>query len=48
VYSALISIVLFDQIPDLWSFIGYIAIFGASLYMFLKNNKGDKELAKMK
>src|SRR5699024_12404543 len=47
VYSALISIVLFDQIPDLWSFIGYIAIFGASLYMFLKNNKGDKELAKM-
>src|SRR5699024_3009799 len=48
VYSALISIVLFGQIPDLWSFIGYIAIFGASFYMFLKNNKGDKELAKMK
>jgi drug/metabolite transporter (DMT)-like permease len=39
VYSALISIFLFGQIPDLWSIIGYIIIFGASLYMFLKNNK---------
>src|SRR5699024_1442303 len=48
VYSALISIVLFDQIPDLCIFIEYIAIFGASLYMFIKNNKRDKELAKMK
>lgn len=48
VYSALISIVLFGQIPDLWSFVGYIAIFGASFYMFLKNNKSDKEIAKMK
>lgn len=48
VYSALISIVLFDQIPDLWSLIGYMAIFGASLYMFFKNNQGNKKLAKMK
>ncbi|OIU68755.1 DMT family transporter [Rossellomorea aquimaris] len=39
VYSALISIFLFGQIPDLWSIIGYVIIFGASLYMFLKNNK---------
>ncbi|NQD65035.1 DMT family transporter [Bacillus haikouensis] len=39
VYSALISIFLFGQIPDMWSIIGYIIIFGASLYMFLKNNK---------
>jgi drug/metabolite transporter (DMT)-like permease len=39
VYSALISISLFGQIPDMWSIIGYIIIFGASLYMFLKNNK---------
>ncbi|MGM8365633.1 DMT family transporter [Virgibacillus sp. W0181] len=48
VYSALISIVLFGQIPDMWSIIGYIAIFGASFYVFLKNNQGDKKLAKMK
>lgn len=48
VYSALISIVLFGQIPDMWSILGYIAIFGASLYMFLKNNQDAKELGKMK
>lgn len=48
VYSALISIVLFDQIPDLWSLIGYMAIFGASLYMFLKNNQSNEKIAKMK
>lgn len=45
VYSALISIMLFGQVPDLWSFIGYFAIFGASLYMFLKNNQADKKRA---
>ncbi|MCA1022625.1 DMT family transporter [Halobacillus litoralis] len=39
VYSALISILLFGQIPDLLSVAGYLTIFGASLYMFLKNNK---------
>lgn len=39
VYSGLISIMLFGQIPDIWSIIGYFAIFGASLYMFLKNNQ---------
>ncbi|GAA0437659.1 MAG: DMT family transporter [Bacillota bacterium] len=38
IYSAFISIVLFDQIPDVWSIIGYITIFGASFYMFLRNN----------
>lgn len=36
VYSGLISIFLFGQIPDIFSILGYIAIFGASLYMFLK------------
>ncbi|AIF43081.1 DMT family transporter [Virgibacillus sp. SK37] len=47
VYSALISIVLFGQIPDIWSIIGYIAIFGASFYMFLKNNHENKKLSKI-
>ncbi|WP_456272207.1 DMT family transporter [Bacillus sp. AK031] len=42
VYSALISIVLFGQIPDLLSIAGYIIIFGASFYMFIKNKEGDK------
>ncbi|XXM72160.1 DMT family transporter [Lysinibacillus sphaericus] len=39
VYSALISIFLFGQVPDKWSITGYIIIFAASLYMFLRNNK---------
>src|SRR5690625_4836563 len=43
VYSGLISIILFGQIPDLWSVVGYVAIFGASLYMFLKNNRMAKK-----
>ncbi|MFD1019470.1 DMT family transporter [Thalassobacillus hwangdonensis] len=43
VYSALISIVLFGQIPDILSVLGYIIIFGASFYMFLKNNRLGKQ-----
>ncbi|ELK47612.1 DMT family transporter [Halobacillus sp. ACCC02827] len=43
VYSALISILLFGQIPDILSVIGYVVIFGASLYMFLRNNKEAKK-----
>ncbi|WP_347551934.1 DMT family transporter [Pseudalkalibacillus hwajinpoensis] len=42
VYSALISIVLFGQIPDAWSILGYIVIFSASFYMFLRNNREAK------
>ncbi|WP_077325171.1 DMT family transporter [Virgibacillus siamensis] len=46
VYSALLSIVLFGQIPTLISVIGYIIIFGSSFYMFLKNNQTDMKQAK--
>lgn len=46
VYSALISIILFDQLPDILSLLGYVTIFGASLYMFLKNNQNDKDQTK--
>ncbi|WP_164669439.1 DMT family transporter [Virgibacillus doumboii] len=46
VYSALLSIVLFGQIPTILSVIGYFIIFGASFYMFRKNNKMDLEEAK--
>lgn len=46
VYSALLSIVLFGQIPTLLSVIGYVIIFGASFYMFLKNNRMDKQEAR--
>lgn len=43
VYSGIFSILFFGQIPDLWSILGYLAIFGASLYMFLRNNRDLKE-----
>ncbi|WP_173917056.1 DMT family transporter [Halobacillus sp. Marseille-Q1614] len=43
VYSALISIFLFGQVPDWLSIVGYFTIFGASLYMFIRNNKEAKE-----
>ncbi|MGG1686070.1 DMT family transporter [Pseudalkalibacillus sp. NRS-1564] len=46
VYSALISIVLFGQIPDAWSIIGYIVIFSASFYMFIRNNREAKKVEK--
>ncbi|MDQ0484504.1 DMT family transporter [Guptibacillus hwajinpoensis] len=42
VYSALISIVLFGQIPDAWSILGYVIIFSASFYMFMRNNREAK------
>ncbi|MDU2489071.1 MAG: DMT family transporter [Clostridium celatum] len=41
-FSAIISIVLFNVIPDYLSIIGYIIIFAVSLYMFLYNKKLDK------
>ncbi|MBY7141893.1 DMT family transporter [Virgibacillus sp. NKC19-3] len=44
VYSGIISILLFGQIPDFWSILGYLAIFGASFYMFLRNNRDLREV----
>lgn len=41
-FSAIISIVLFNVIPDYLSVIGYIIIFAVSLYMFLYNKNLDK------
>lgn len=41
-YSTIISIVLFKQVPDALSFVGYAAILGALIYMFMKNYKADK------
>lgn len=43
VFSAIISIVLFGVIPDIYSFIGYIIIFMASFYMFIFNKQNDTE-----
>ncbi|WP_346889306.1 DMT family transporter [Clostridium sp. UBA1056] len=42
IFSAIISMVIFDQLPDALSILGYIVIFSASLYMFMYNKKLDK------
>lgn len=39
IFSAIISFVIFNTLPDLYSFIGYIIIFSASYYIFRYNKK---------
>lgn len=39
VFSALFGWVFFGQIPDQYSVLGYLIIFGVSLFMFMRNNK---------
>lgn len=39
VYAGILGFLFFAEIPDLWSIIGYVSIFIASLYMFMKNNR---------
>lgn len=46
IFSAIISMILFNQIPDKFSFLGYMIIFSASFYMFLYNKKLDKVVRK--
>lgn len=41
-FSAIISLILFNVLPDFLSVIGYLIIFAVSLYMFLYNKKLDK------
>lgn len=48
IFSAIISLVFFNVLPDYLSFIGYLIIFGASLYMFIYNKKLDKSENKAK
>ncbi len=36
-YTAIFSIIFFNEVPDMLSIVGYIIIFGASYYMFMKN-----------
>ena len=43
IFSAIISLCLFGVLPDYLSVIGYLIIFGSSLYMFINNKKLDKQ-----
>jgi drug/metabolite transporter (DMT)-like permease len=39
IFAALLGYALFDQLPDIYSIWGYVIICGASVAMFLYNNK---------
>ena len=39
IFAALLGFMLFDQIPDIYSFIGYFIIIAAACAMFIYNNK---------
>jgi len=41
IFSAIISMVIFNQSPDILSVLGYIVIFSAAFYMFMYNKKLD-------
>lgn len=42
IFSAILSIFIFNQIPDMLSVIGYLIVFCAAFYIFLYNKKLDK------
>ena len=42
IFSALLGFILFSQLPDIWSFIGYVIICGIGIAMFFYNNRKDK------
>lgn len=42
IFSALLGFILFSQLPDIWSFIGYVIICGVGVAMFIYNNRRDK------
>jgi len=39
IFSAIIGFFLFNNVPDIFSIIGYIIIFGSAYYMFMQNKK---------
>lgn len=43
-YTAIFSVIIFNEVPDLLSIAGYIIIFGASYYMFMKNRPPKESL----
>lgn len=47
-FSALFSIIVFNEIPDALSILGYIIIFGASYYMYMKNRPPKRERERLK
>ncbi|MEG1004070.1 MAG: DMT family transporter [Clostridium sp.] len=47
IFSAVIGFVIFNQLPDKYSFLGYFLILGASAVMFIYNNRLNIKAAKV-
>ena len=45
IFSALLGFIMFSQLPDIWSLLGYIIICGVGVAMFIYNNRRDKKQA---
>lgn len=45
IFSALLGFVLFEQVPDALSVVGYILICGTAIAMFLYNRKKDEQVS---
>ena len=45
IFTASLGFLMFDQIPDIWSFLGYIIIVSMAVIVFIYNNKKDKHAA---
>lgn len=43
VFAAALGFVFFNQIPDIWSVIGYCIISGVAVWMFIANNKNYRK-----
>lgn len=42
IFTASLGFLMFGQVPDIWSFLGYIIIVSMALIVFIYNNKKDK------
>ncbi len=43
IFSTLLGLIFLQELPDIYSFIGYTIIIGASVVMFLLNNRKEKQ-----
>ena len=43
IFSAMLGFLMFSQLPDVWSFIGYIVICTVGIAMFIYNNRKDRQ-----
>ena len=42
IFSALLGFIMFSQLPDIWSLLGYVIICGVGVAMFIYNNRRDE------